>query len=65
MIYYRIVTTAIPIVNLKTVFLDICKQQGDGHDKDSECGKKLTIFPTEGRRERGRGDKDHTSLQIV
>ena len=60
MIYYRIVTTAIPIVNLKTVFLDICK-----YYEDSEQGKKLTIFPTEGRRERGGGGKDHTILQIV
>ena len=56
MFHYRIVTTTIPIMNLKKVFLDICKQQGEGI-KDSERGKKFTIFPTEERRERGGGVK--------
>ena len=51
-IHYRIATAAIPIMNLKTVLLDICKQKGDDY-KDSERGEKLTIFPTEG--ERGKG----------
>ena len=29
----------------------------DWHIEDNERGKKLTIFPTEGRKERGEGIK--------
>ena len=57
MFHYRIVTTATSIVNLKTVFLDICKQQGDGIIRIMSVGKNSLFFPQrEGRRE-GEGVK--------
>ena len=51
MIHFRIVTTAIPIVNLKTVFSDICKQQSDGIIRKESMGKNSLFFP---KREGGR-----------
>ena len=62
MIHYRIATTAIPIVSLKTVFLDhvldVCKQQARRwHYKDSERGENSHYFShREGGRE-GEGVK--------
>ena len=55
MFHYQIVTTATSIVNPKTVFLDICKQQGDGIIRIMSVGKNSLFFPQrEGRRE-GKG----------
>ena len=57
MFHYRRVTTATSIVNPKTVFLDICKQQGDGIIRIVSVGKNSLFFPQrEGRRE-GEGVK--------
>ena len=36
----------------------------DWHIEDNERGKKLTIFPTEGRKERGGRDKGWTCLKM-
>ena len=57
MFHYQIVTRAVPIVNLKTVFLNIGKQQGYGIIRIVSVGKNSLFFPQrEGRRE-GEGVK--------
>ena len=57
MFHYRIVTTATSIVNPKKVFLDICKQQGDGIIRIMSVGKNSLFFPQREGRSEGEGAK--------